>query len=190
MYTYTRQDAAEFLWVSTRSVDRYVKAWRIRSEKRGKIIYLHSDDLNNLNSKSTKQELIVEKKESPFKTQALKKTEASVISNKTSALALGKVYDDLREEVKDKDKLITELSIRVWQAEEVVKNSVSLIEYKKSQLLLEESRSHLNQAIIDLENEKEDLKKDLKHQRANNIIMLLALVALFAIAGALFLINI
>jgi hypothetical protein len=36
----------------------------------------------------------------------------------------------------------------------MVKNTVSLIDYKKSQFLLEESRSNLNQAIIDLESDK------------------------------------
>ncbi|MDR2641127.1 MAG: hypothetical protein LBC61_07795 [Candidatus Peribacteria bacterium] len=72
----------------------------------------------------------------------------------------------------------------------MVKNTVSLIDYKKSQFLLEESRSNLNQAIIDLESDKEDLEKELKYQKTNNIIMLLALVFLFAIAGTIFLLKV
>lgn len=191
MYNYTRQDAADLLWVSTRSIDRYVKSWKIRSQKRGKIIYLNTDDLNNLNANwPIEQEVIVEKKESSFKTMPLKKTEEKVINEKSISVALDRVYDDLREEIKRKDSLIADLWMRVWQAEEIVKNSVSLIDYKKSQLLLEESKSHLNQSIIDLESEKKELQGQLKYQKTNNIIMLLALVALFAIAGTLFLLKI
>jgi hypothetical protein len=96
----------------------------------------------------------------------------------------------LRGEIKEKDRIVTELSIRLWQAEEIARNSVSLIDYKKSQFLLEESRSNLNQAIIDLESDKEWLEKELKYQKINNIIMLVALVTLFAIAGTLFLLKI
>ena len=120
----------------------------------------------------------------------LKKTEEKVINEKSISVALDRVYDDLREEIKRKDSLIADLWMRVWQAEEIVKNSVSLIDYKKSQLLLEESKSHLNQSIIDLESEKKELQGQLKYQKTNNIIMLLALVALFAIAGTLFLLKI
>jgi hypothetical protein len=65
-----------------------------------------------------------------------------------------------------------------------------LIDYKKSQFLLEESRSNLNQAIIDLESDKWDLEKELKYQKTNNIIMLLALVFLFAIAWTIFLLKV
>jgi excisionase family DNA binding protein len=40
MYKYTRQEAAELLGISTRSVDRYIKAGKLRSKKDGKIVYL------------------------------------------------------------------------------------------------------------------------------------------------------
>ncbi|MDR0772529.1 MAG: hypothetical protein LBF15_06035 [Candidatus Peribacteria bacterium] len=57
-----------------------------------------------------------------------------------------------------------------------------MIDYKKSQFLLETSRSNLNQNIIDLESDKDELEKELSYQKTNNIIMLLALVFLFAVA--------
>jgi hypothetical protein len=55
---------------------------------------------------------------------------------------------------------------------------------------LEEAKSNLNQIVVDLENEKKDLEKDLKYQKVNNIIMLIALIVLFSIAGTLFLLKI
>jgi len=40
MYKYTRQEAAKKLKISTRSVDRYIKAGKLRSQKDGKIVYV------------------------------------------------------------------------------------------------------------------------------------------------------
>ena len=48
MYTYTRQDVAELLWISTRSVDRYIKDWKLRSKKEWKIVYVNNEDVKNL----------------------------------------------------------------------------------------------------------------------------------------------
>ena len=48
MYTTTRQAAADILGISTRSVDRYVKAGKLRCKKEGKIIYIHTQDIQNL----------------------------------------------------------------------------------------------------------------------------------------------
>lgn len=189
MYELTRQDAAEKLWMSTRTIDRYVKSWKIRAKKQWKIIYLNSDDLNNLNSSSAKVQEVIVERPTYFAKTPLEKVKKEIVAY-NNASALDQVYNDLRSEIKEKDKLITELSIRVWQAEEIAKNSVSLIDYKKSQLLLEESKTNLNQVIIDLESDKEELNKQLKYQKTNNIIMLIALVVLFVIAWTLFLLKI
>jgi excisionase family DNA binding protein len=40
MYKYTRQEAADMLGISTRSVDRYIKSGKLRSKKDGKIVYV------------------------------------------------------------------------------------------------------------------------------------------------------
>lgn len=191
MYKHTRQEAADILWISTRSIDRYVKSWKLRAKKDGKIVYINSSDLENLSWESVnKQEVIVkETKVVEPRVIPIKKETSTEISTKNTS-ALDEIYLDLKKEIKDKDKIIWELSVRLWQAEEMVKNTVSLIDYKKSQFLLEESRSNLNQAIIDLESDKEDLEKELKYQKTNNIIMLLALVFLFAIAGTIFLLKV
>jgi hypothetical protein len=72
----------------------------------------------------------------------------------------------------------------------MAKNSVSLIDFKKSQFLLEESKTNLNQAIVDLQSEKETITTELKYQKTNNLILLISLIVLFAIAGTIFIIKI
>jgi len=140
MYKITRQQAAELLNMSTRSIDRYIRAGKLRSKKDGKIIYIHEADIDNIASGwKKKQEVIV-----PHQETVEKKESTKIVSNQNTSSALEKVYIDLREEMKRKDSAIQELSIRLGRAEEIAKNSVSLIEFKKSQFLLEESKGFLN----------------------------------------------
>ena len=138
---------------------------------------------------SVKQEIIVEKKQATNNEQFFSSSkEVDFPSNNKNVL--DEVYDDLRNEIKEKDLIIRELSIRVWRSEEIAKNSVSLIDFKKSQFLLEESKSNLNQSIIDLQAEKETVTTELKYQKTNNLILLISLIVLFAIAGTIFMIKI
>lgn len=190
MYKQTRQEAADMLWISTRSIDRYVKSWKVRSKKDWKVVYINSSDLDNLISGgSVRQEVIVEKKQTSNNEPYFSSSkEVDFPSNNRSQLE--EIYDDLRSEIKEKDLIIRELSIRVWRSEEVAKNSVSLIDFKKSQFLLEESKSNLNQSIIDLQSEKETITGELKYQKTNNLILLISLIVLFAIAGTIFMIKI
>ena len=198
MYTYTRQDVAELLWISTRSVDRYIKAWKLRSKKEWKIVYVNNEDVKNLwwtwevkheiidkkeyeESKKEKQQQeeknieVVEKKELP------KSKEIEVKTNfKTYPL----------NEIKQKDEVIQDLSIKLWRAEEIVKNSVSMIDFKRSQMLLEDSKTHLGSAISDLKTKNEDLEKKLKYEKTTNWILIITVIVLLTIAWAVWFMNI
>ncbi|MDD3793257.1 MAG: helix-turn-helix domain-containing protein [Candidatus Gracilibacteria bacterium] len=193
MYKHTRQEAADMLGISTRSIDRYVKAGKLRAKKDGKVVYINSSDLDNLNSSgSINQEIIVEKPitNTNFERKPIYTESKEIEFHGTFKNALDEVYEDLRNEIKEKDTIIRELSIRVGRAEEVAKNSVSLIDFKKSQFLLEESKTNLNQALVDLQSEKETITTELKYQKTNNLILLISLIVLFAIAGTIFIIKI
>jgi|TARA_Y100001960_G_C14570249_1_gene775477 excisionase family DNA binding protein len=48
MYKYTRQEVAEKLNISTRSVDRYIKAGKLRAKKDGKVVYVKGSDVEAL----------------------------------------------------------------------------------------------------------------------------------------------
>jgi len=137
MYNITRQEAASILWISTRSVDRYVKSGKLRAKKDGKIIYIHESDVQSIGwNTSSKQEVIVPS-ENETNTQ---NTSTIATTSQQGGWALEKVYADLRSEIQKKDTLIQNLSLQLGEAKEIAKNSVSLVEFKKSQFLLEESK--------------------------------------------------
>ena len=206
MYTYTRQDVAELLWISTRSVDRYIKAWKLRSKKEWKIVYVNNEDVKNLwwtwevkheiidkkeyeESKKEKQQQeeknieVVEKKELP-------KSKEIELKTNFKTYPLDEVYYDLRNEIKQKDEVIQDLSIKLWRAEEIVKNSVSMIDFKRSQMLLEDSKTHLGSAISDLKTKNEDLEKKLKYEKTTNWIIIITVIVLLTIAWAVWFMNI
>lgn len=189
MYNVTRQKAADILNVSTRSIDRYVKSWKLRAKKEWKIIYIHTSDIEALNdSSSGKQEVIVpntQTKQEPTSSG----TVSSSISRESSG-TLEKIYIDLRSEIQRKDTLIQNLSIQLGEAKEIAKNSVSLIEFKKSQFLLEESKWYLNKEVEEIQNEKKELSKQLKYEKSTNYILIAFVIVLFVALGLVWFIKI
>lgn len=187
MFELTRQEAADKLNVSTRSIDRYIRSWKIRSEKQWKVVYVNSEDINNiLWWSSVKQEVIMPKQDNPVEPQV----NTTQVSTKQDNIALENIYNDLRWEIKKKDETIQDLSIQLWRAQEIAKNSVSLIDFKKSQFLLEESKWHLSSELDRLEKEKSSLANDLKYQKNSNMILIVFVILLIVISWIIFFINV
>lgn len=193
MYKLTRQDAADSLNISTRSIDRYIKAWKLRSKKDWKVVYVNTDDIENMIwSWDYQHEVIVEKKVNNFSNTYDNQEQVQTVSKTDENISwtLGTIYKDLKEEIQKKDQLIQNLAMRVWQAEEVAKNSVSLIDFKKSQYLLEESKEHLDKELTQLEKDKEKLAKELKYEKTSNILLIIFVVVLLAIAWTIWFMKI
>lgn len=198
MYDITRTQAAKLLGVSTRTIDRYVKSWKVRSKKEWKIVYLNRNDLDTIGSSgSAQQEVIIETKkvEIPKReattTQVIaneSQQEVEVRSNFTKT-SLDSIYKDLRTQIQEKDELIQALSLRLGRAEEIAKNSVNLVDYKKSQFLLEESKEHLNKEIEDIKRQKQNLETKLDSERKYNLILIIATIILFVVAVTIFFIE-
>lgn len=185
MYKYTRQEAADMLGISTRSVDRYIKSGKLRSKKDGKIVYVKWSDVETLMwGGQTQQEVIVPQAKTESKSVAKKSD-----SNQSTAV-LENIYQDLKKEIQHKDETIQELSQKLWRAEEMVKNSVSLVEFKKSQFLLEESKGHMNKEVEEIKKEKEKLQGDLKYEKTTNLILIVFVVVLLAVAATIWFLSV
>jgi hypothetical protein len=112
----------------------------------------------------------------------------TMVQEKNSSLHA--IYEDLRNEIRKKDDVIQNLAIRLGQAEEIAKNSISMVEFKKSQFLLEESKGYLSQEVEVLKSDNQKLSKDLKYEKNTNTIMIFFLVALLALTGIIWFIKI
>ncbi len=187
MYNISRQEAADILAMSTRSIDRYIKNWKIRSKKDWKTVLLNSDDVNALNSGSKViQNIIVSDNEqisdnSSSKSSIFKKNDYDKIVS-----AFENIYSGFREEIKQKDEKIQELSVKLWKAEQEKDNSVDLMEYKKVQFLSEQSKKELSEKL-----EKELLlnqktAQELKYEKNTTKLLIIFIVFLFIICGFIF----
>jgi len=182
MYSYTRAQAADMLAISTRSLDRYVKAGKLRSKKKGKIVYIKTEDVDKMAWKhSSKPQVIMSGTTSQTLNSRTVATEAQSNNNGT----LSAIYADLRREISQKDELIQNLSVRIGRAEEIAKNSVNLVEFKKSQFLLEESKGHLSKEVSELGKENHELKANLKYEKTTNIVLIIFVLILIAIAATI-----
>lgn len=187
MYSYTRAEAAEILAISTRSLDRYVKAGKLRSKKKGKIVYIKTEDVDKMSWKhTTKTQVIV------WGSNNSKENIKTVVASgeATNSGTLSAIYADLRKETKQKDELIQNLSIRLGRAEEIAKNSVNLIEFKKSQFLLEESKGHLNKELGELGKENKELQANLKYEKTTNIALMFIVIILLGVAATIWFMQI
>ncbi len=189
MYNYTRQEAADKLNISTRSIDRYIKAWKIRAKKIWKIVYVNESDINILSWETPNKQKIIIKQEQINSQQTTENTvnneEKAVIKKNDYdkiAASFEKVFSWLRNEIQKKDDTIQNLSVKLWRMEEIVKNSVNLIDYKKSQFLLEESKNYLNKEVESLKEEKEKIDKELKYEKTTNKLLIFFLIILLIVA--------
>lgn len=181
MYTITRQEVADKLGISIRSVDRYIKAGKLRSEKNWKIIYVNEDDIKSLSSEwKQEHEVIIPKKEIEVEEKTMVKSEQI-----STIWTLDLIYKDLRDEIKKKDEIIQVLSVQIWRVEEIAKNSVSLSEFKKSQYLLEESKFYLSNEVEDLKKENQNLEKKLKYEKTSNYILVIVLIIFLAVVSTI-----
>jgi hypothetical protein len=65
-----------------------------------------------------------------------------------------------------------------------------LIEFKKSQFLLEESKGYLNSEVDNIKNEKDKLENELKYEKTTNIILIVFVIVLIAMAATVWFLQI
>jgi hypothetical protein len=80
--------------------------------------------------------------------------------------------------------------LKLWKAEEIAKNSISLMDFKKSQFLLEESKWYLSWEVENLKKEKNKLTKELKYEKNTNNIMIIFLVLLLILTAVIWFMKI
>lgn len=187
MYNITREQAAETLWLSTRSIDRYIRSWKLRAQKEWKIVYIHSDDIDNFSNKSSKKQVIINHQDIHSHKVETKEISTQKSSNQEDFVQIFKL---LKDEISQKDTEIKDLSLKLWKMEEIAKNSISLVEFKKNQYLLEESKKNITSNLDDTKKDLDKHKKLLKQERKYNYILMILLFVVFCILVAIWFFSI
>lgn len=193
-YIMTRQEAADILDISVRSIDRYIKSWKIRSEKKWKKVYVHTDDIDNIQwwNSEVKHVIITDdvKKRKNIKNEDLGEQFSSKKIVKDNGYeniinTFENIYTDLRWQIDKKDEIIHKMSIEIGKSQEKVKQSISVSEHNRSQMILEESKTHIAKQMTSLNDTKKELEIDLKKERFDKKV-LIVLVFIFLWLSAYF----
>ena len=191
MYTLTRQDAAEILGISTRSVDRYIKWWKIRAKKEWKLVLLNKEDIDILAGNVVSNKKLIIKEKSLWEWIDMIKVEWNhdIVRKSDYEKIIStfeKMYAGFREEVRQKDEKIQELSLELWKVREQKNNSIDILEYKKMKFINEENNKKIKEKL-DLERKKlEEIWKNLKYEKTTNKLLILFLIVLFIVSWMIF----
>ena len=141
-YTVTRNQAANLLGVSTRTIDRYVKSGKLSYKKVANKVILNEEELRILQNEfsSLRQEVSTEliwEKDSSLSVRPI--TNMSSIDEKLDKFYL--IFQEKDKQIDEKNKIIFMLQQRIGELEAKIQTMIALPDYnKEKQQAIEEKR--------------------------------------------------
>ena len=174
-YWITRESAAKILWISTRTIDRYIKSWKLSYKKVANKVLLAKEEIANLQEDywALHQEMsteVVKQTEltTPKTVSAVNPSLEKAVEEKIDKFML--IFNEKDKILEEKNKVIFMLQQRVWELEAKLKTMVALPDYtkEKQEAILEKQK---------LEEKIAELKWTVKVEKSKSVIFLaLALV--------------
>ena len=176
-YTVTRNQAASLLWVSTRTIDRYVKSGKLSYKKIANKVILNEEELKVLQNEfsSLRQEISTELLwEKDWKAISVKPiSDMSTLDEKLDKFYL--IFQEKDKQIDEKNKIIFMLQQRIGELEAKIQTMIALPDYnKEKQQAIEEKRI--------LEEKLAKLKSRVKEQETKTYIVLVFAVILVIVA--------
>jgi len=174
-YSVSRQQAADMLGVSTRSIDRYVKWWKLSYKKVANKVLLSTEevaemqeDYNLLHQNPLSQTVVVKEK------AANASTKVTRVSSSLWASSVKEFADILREKdttIEQKNQMIFALQRKIGEVESKMQQMIALPEHSAE-------KEDLKLDMQKLEMEKKDLQEGIRKEKLMNTIFLgLALIS-------------
>lgn len=175
VFTLSRDDASKMLWVSTRTIDRYVQSGKIRSKRDGKVIMLHKDDVNHVKNWGTQTD---------YEVIAPKPTLVASIGYDPRE-AQNEILRAIEAIIKEKDALIQELTFKIGKMEGELMNSVPKIEHKRTLLALEETNHSRMQDMEMIVQTKKDIESKFQREKLISTILMIVVFVLLCLCVVL-----
>ena len=182
-YTVTRNQAASLLGVSTRTIDRYVKSWKLSYKKVANKVILNEEELRILQNEfsSLRQEVSTEliwDKTSSLSVKPV--SDLSTLDEKLDKFYL--IFQEKDKQIDEKNKIIFMLQQRIGELEAKIQTMVVLPDYnKEKQQAIEEKRI--------LEEKLAKLRWKVKEQETKTYIVLVFAVILIIVAWIFYMKN-
>jgi hypothetical protein len=154
------------------------------------MVYVHDEDLMMLRNgepelvrptdASRKKSVVSDASEIVFFDET---TSSSWFSRKPTMVDYRDLYEETLRKLEEKDRIIQDLSYRTGQAESELKNSVSMIEYKKQTFLLESAKAKTDDDIKIAEQQVLKLREEIMQSRFV-LYILIILVAIMMVVSS------
>ncbi len=184
-YTITRTQAASLLWVSTRTIDRYVKSGKLSYKKIANKVILNEEELRILQNEfsSLRQEisteLLWEKDERTISVKPV--SDLSTLDEKLDKFYL--IFQEKDKQIDEKNKIIFMLQQRIGELEAKIQTMVALPDYnKEKQQAIEEKKI--------LEEKLAKLKARVKEQETKTYIVIIFAIIFIVIACIVYIKNV
>lgn len=128
-----REDAAAFLGISTRTLDRYIQRRILKPHRKGKRMMFLRDDLETLGLAPDPKSQIVAETDMPVLPAQPPAEMAALIS----------LAQEMHREIKVKDQEIAQLNFELGKYQEIAKNSVPLLEAAQRDRVSKDQLNHL-----------------------------------------------
>ena len=174
-YSLTRQQAADQLGISTRTVDRYVKSWKLSYKKIANKVILSADEIADLQEDFA----ILHQQSAPVEITRerwipMQKVRQSWLSTWVPANGIKEFADILSKKdqtIEEKNQLIFALQRKLGELETHMKQMVALPDHSQQ-------KEELSTTIKDLEKEKIHLQEEIKKEKLWNAVYIgLVLIA-------------
>lgn len=174
-FNLSRKQAAQMLGVSTRSIDRYIRAGKLSYKKIANKVRLTYDEIIQLQNEFSDlhQEVsteIINNKPSTTNTPSVQHTASTSLGGLESVIdkKLDKfftVFNEKDKMLEDKNKLIFMLQQRIWELETRLQNMIALPDYNKEKqaTIIEKQK---------LETKISELRTGFKKERSKNSIFI------------------
>lgn len=183
-YNVTRESAASILWVSTRTIDRYVKNWKLSYKKIANKVILAKEEIETLKEdfSALRQEISSEivGNQSESTTSISTGASSKPVMRTSLEEAIDEKVDKFFLIFKEKDKILEEknkvifmLQQRVTELETKIQHMIALPDYnkEKQEALIEKEK---------LEGKINQLKGTVKGEKIKNLVFIgLSLIFIF-----------
>ena len=195
-FSIDREWAARRLWVSTRTIDRHIQAERIRTRRIGKKMFLEEEDVETLrHADPARREEVYEVVDSVridpvgIETHEIVSRESQSPVHVEALREMMRLYEDAKMVITKKDEVIQDLSYRLGKSETELRNSISLIEYKKATFMLESEKSKNNTDTQNLTESIKRMEHDIRNRNSAIIVLALLFVLVLGFSVLYFLLN-
>jgi len=185
-YWITREKAAIELWVSTRTIDRYVKGWKLSYKKVANKVLLAKEEIENLKNEfsalhqEVSSELVSEvpaesssTSDTRAKTMAVRADIDQAIEEKIDKFML--IFKEKDKMIEEKNKVIFMLQQRIWELETKIQTMVALPDYnrEKQEAIIEKQK---------LEERISKLKEAVRNEQVKSFVVMLFSLVFIGIA--------